>query len=346
MPDDPITAQLRVLNQPKSSDIADLLRKIMTEVEQKGAAAQKWARPHEIGVVNRLPVIGQRVGGFAGGMAGALGGEAISPFGGGAFGAPVGRVLGAAGGGVLGEDARRRILPLFGEQSPNADQSQSQLAVDSAISGGLGNGTFVGPIIGTAYAWGRGAAGRNRTQVDPDPYPPGRWAVAQAKKKYPILSKLPLLMTTGSGPYESETYEPTDTTNPYPGKWNIQLRSEQSMRDQSLLPDTVASEGLHALYALDPRYRAATKAFGASMTQDQLDASRKMYEREKAQNNDIGSESFEEWLPRVQAQEYIRGYLFPNVNPGWTGPKGEGQYTVQQMQLLDQLKNYLQTPAQ
>lgn len=168
-------------------------------------------------------------------------------------------------------------------------------------------------------------------------------AVATAKQRYPRLAGLPIALTMGTGPYESETYEPTDKANPMPGQWNIQLRSPKSMADPSIFPDTVASESLHALYAKDPQYQAQTKAFVSSMTPDQLGAAKKAYERQKATNNDVGNETFQQWLPRVQAQEYIRGHLFPNVNPGWTGPQGEGGYTPQQQKQLTALKSYLMT---
>jgi hypothetical protein len=166
-------------------------------------------------------------------------------------------------------------------------------------------------------------------------------AVGAAKEKYPAISQLPIALTTGTGPYESETYEPDDKSNPMAGQWNIQLRSEKSMSDPTLFPDTVASESLHALYDSDPHYQAATESFVKSMTPEQIAAARAVYKRQEEENHDIGGEPFEKWLPRVQAQEYIRGYLFPNVNPGWTGDKGEGGYTKAQQKQLDSLKAYM-----
>ena len=167
-------------------------------------------------------------------------------------------------------------------------------------------------------------------------------AVSAAKQMYPRIAHLPIALTSGHGPGESETYEPGDSTNPMKGHWNIQLRSARSkaMAGQ-MLSDTVASESLHGLYATDPKYQAMTKAFVASMTPQQLKASRRAYDSEAKIFGQAPSQRFEDWLPRVQAQEYIRGHLFQNVNPGWAGPKGEGGYTPEQEKHLTAMKAYL-----
>ncbi len=173
----------------------------------------------------------------------------------------------------------------------------------------------------------------------PDPY---AGSVAAAKQMYPRLAHLPIALTSGTGAGESETYEPGDNTNPVKGHWNIQLRSSRSKAmNGEMLRDTVASESLHGLYATDPQYQAATKAFVASMTPQQLKSARHAYDNEAKIFGQAPSDSFEKWLPRVQAQEYIRGHLFQNVNPGWAGPKGEGGYTPQQEKQLKALKDYL-----
>lgn len=168
-------------------------------------------------------------------------------------------------------------------------------------------------------------------------------AVNTAKTRYPRLASYPIALTTGKGPYESETFKPEDKDNPMPGQWNIQLRSAKSMANPSLLPDTVASEMQHALYEKDARYKAETDAFVKSMTPDQLASAKRAYQNEKIRFGDTGDDTFQQWLPKVQAQEYIRGHLFPNVNPGWTGPQGEGGYTPQQQKQLTALKTYLMT---
>lgn len=166
-------------------------------------------------------------------------------------------------------------------------------------------------------------------------------AVTQALSKYPWLRKLgPLALVQGTGPGESETYLPQDSDNPVPDHFTVQLRSARSSNNPNLWVDTLASEGLHGLQARDPIYQQFTKEFVSSMTPDQIADSRRAYQEDKKIFGDDG-EPFQQWLPRVQAQEYIRGFVFPALNPGWTGPRGEGGYTPFQQKLLQRLKERL-----
>ena len=177
-------------------------------------------------------------------------------------------------------------------------------------------------------------------QPAPDPY---AQAVTEAKQKYPRFANIPIKLTTGSGPGWSETYEPDDKENPHPGNWTVQLRSDEAKNGKVPHSSTVGFEMIHALQANDPQYQKMTDQFVKSMTPSQLSSAKQAYQRDKKVFGT--TESFDKWLPRVQAQEYIRGGIFTDVIPNWVGPKGEGQYTPQQTQLLGQIKNYLQTPA-
>jgi hypothetical protein len=152
-------------------------------------------------------------------------------------------------------------------------------------------------------------------------------------------------LTSGSGPGYSETYEPDEKGaggNPYPGNWTVQLRNPGVIKDPSQWQDYIGLESLHPLYAQDQGYRALTNEFVKSMTPEQMRSARTAYQRDKKIFGD-SNEPFDKWLPRVQAQEYIRGGIFTKAIPNWIGPKGEGGYTPAQMKLLQKIKNYLET---
>lgn len=176
-------------------------------------------------------------------------------------------------------------------------------------------------------------------QPQADPY---QSAVQDAKQRYPRISNIPFTLTTGSGPGMSETYEPDDPANPHKGNWTVQLRHPSVVGNRSTWSDYIALESLHPLYANDKGYQQLTKQFVQSMTPEQMKAAKAAYEHDKKVFGDT-SESFEKWLPRVQAQEYIRGMIFPKASPGWLGPKGEGGYTSKQLKLGQQIDQYLRS---
>ncbi len=169
-------------------------------------------------------------------------------------------------------------------------------------------------------------------------------AVQTAKQRYPRISNIPMALTTGKGPFFSETYEPEDPQNPQRGDWTVQLRSPGAIANKAQWPSVVGLEALHPLFAQDPKYQAFTKQFTGMMTPGQLADARRAYARDVQMGaTNPQHEPFDKWLQRVQAQEYIRGGIFTDVIPNWVGPKGEGHYTPEEMQLLDKIKAYLQS---
>lgn len=174
-----------------------------------------------------------------------------------------------------------------------------------------------------------------------DPYAD---AIQQAQATYPRIKSIPFALTVGKGPGMSETYEPDEKGeggNPFPGKWTVQLRNPEVIQNRSIWPDYIALESLHPLYAQDKGYQQLTQQFVKSMTPDQLADARKAYKRD---TEVFGvTESFDKWIGRVQAQEYIRGMLFPKVIKNWLGPSGEGRYTPNQLKLGRQIDQYLRS---
>lgn len=123
----------------------------------------------------------------------------------------------------------------------------------------------------------------------------------------------------------------------------MQLRDSGVKNDPSAWKDYIGLESLHPLYANDKGYQELTKEFVKTLKANpaQMADIHRAYDRDKKV---FGTkESFDKWLPRVQAQEYIRGGIFTKQIPGWVGPKGEGRYTPEQMKLLDRIKQYLST---
>ena len=171
----------------------------------------------------------------------------------------------------------------------------------------------------------------------PDPY---TTAIQRAKLQYPWMKRFGnIVLTQGTGAGESESYMPTAEDNPKPGNYTVQLR--KAAKNQSYWPALLGRESIDWLARSDPRYQAARDAFVQSMSPDQLRLSRRAYERDKKDFPGGVSNNFNDWLRDVQAQEYMGAYLVPESAPGWTGPKGEGQYTPEQIKLLDGLKTYL-----
>lgn len=162
-------------------------------------------------------------------------------------------------------------------------------------------------------------------------------AVMDAKQQYPRLTKWPVVLDVGKGEGYSETYPPDEDANPHRPMWTVQLRHPSVVGDPSKWPDYLGLESLHWLQKEDPKYQQFTSQFINSMTDRQLGDAYQSYQREGDHR------SFSEWLHTVQAQEYIRGGLFPRAIPNWLGPKGEGAYTPDQMRLLKQINQYLRS---
>lgn len=166
-------------------------------------------------------------------------------------------------------------------------------------------------------------------------------AINQASQRYPWMKRFggKVALTQGTGAGESESYMPGAPDNPKPGNYTVQLRKASS--DPSYWPALLGRESIDWLARSDPAYQAVRQAFINSMTHQQRTASQGAYARDKKDFPGGVSNNFDDWMRDVQAQEYIGAYLVPESSPGWTGPNGEGQYTPEQIQMLDRLKQHL-----
>lgn len=171
----------------------------------------------------------------------------------------------------------------------------------------------------------------------PDPY---TTAIQRARLQYPWMKRFGnIALTQGTGAGESESYMPTAEDNPRPGSYTVQLR--KAANNPSYWPALLGRETIDWLARTDPVYKKAAAAFIKSMTPKQLSDARWAYQQDLKDFPEDKDRSFEDFLKGAQAQEYIGAYLVPESSPGWMGPKGEGQYTPEQIKLLDGLKTYL-----
>jgi hypothetical protein len=172
-----------------------------------------------------------------------------------------------------------------------------------------------------------------------DPYAA---AVQQAMQQFPWLRRMnvPIRLTTGTGPYMSESYDPAAEENPYPGNFVVQLRNPQLVKDQSQWPSALGREGMDYMARHDPFFQSTARQFRTLMPPQQIAVARQRYQNEVARNGE--TRSFEDFLKGAELQDMIGGYVFDM--PGWRN----FQYSQQQRQLLDKLKGYMwqgQTPT-
>lgn len=168
------------------------------------------------------------------------------------------------------------------------------------------------------------------------PADPMATAVKEAKTRYPWLKRFDkVAITKGNGPYESESYMPDATDNPKPGHYTVEVRSDNMKKNPQQWADLLGREGLDWLARSDPVFQSTAQQFVASMSDKQIKRSRERFKEEGSKG------TFDDFMREAEAQEYIGGYLTPQAAPGWTGPKGEGQYTPEQIRLLEQLRAYL-----
>lgn len=178
-----------------------------------------------------------------------------------------------------------------------------------------------------------------QNQPKADPYDT---AVKTAMQRYPWLRTIgaPIKLTTGKGPYMSESYMPHAEENPHPGNFTVELRHPRLINDPSSWPALIGREGMDYMARHDPTFQSYASQFQKTYTQPQLDRARERYGREQQTHGE--TRTFGDFLKGAENQEYLGGYVFdePNWrNAGWT---------PQQRKLLDGLKNYMwqgQTPT-
>jgi len=139
-----------------------------------------------------------------------------------------------------------------------------------------------------------------------------------------------------------EFYPPWERDNPNQGKTTLQLY-EGAGNDPGKVQSLMAADMMHLLGSVDPRsgqpvdpaFRQLKQELAASLTKEQITLDQRLYQKQ------FGSgprPSFEDWMDHTGTDAYVRGGLFPEVNPEWQRP---GTFTPQQQQILDRMRNHL-----
>lgn len=163
-------------------------------------------------------------------------------------------------------------------------------------------------------------------------------------KKYPALAEhlKNTVAQWGTGPGVMEFYQPDDTENPNAGKITLQFRDRNVNPAQ--IPDFAAADMLHYLGSsksdgstIDPYYGALRQQMLKSRSPQQMQADKENYDIEKKQFGDVGS--YDDYMNKNRADAYMRGAIFPQINPEWSG-----FLSPQQRLIGNNALKYLMTP--
>lgn len=170
----------------------------------------------------------------------------------------------------------------------------------------------------------------------------------QIAVQYPALAKIMENISLGYGPKGAygfmEAYPPWEQMNPTPGRYNISVFN-RDVKGQDLR-DMIAADALHFLGARDPKtgedidpvWRGFREQFWRSLTPEQEKMNREAFHRDTMAGY-AGQGGFESWMDRSRLDAYLRGGLFPQINPEWQKP---GIFSDQQQQMLKNMSRYLQ----
>ena len=166
-------------------------------------------------------------------------------------------------------------------------------------------------------------------------------------EQYPVLAPYAANTVVQRGNADDgrilEHYPPWESDNPNPGKITMELfdRSAKGPQLQSL----VAADMLHTLGAIDPRtgapvdpsYYKLKQELAGSMSPEQHAMNQRAYEGER-KFYPQGMPSYQDWMNSNRTDAYVRGGMFPEVNPEWARP---GTFTPQQADIFKRMKTYL-----
>jgi len=185
-----------------------------------------------------------------------------------------------------------------------------------------------------------------------DPYAP---MVESMRRDYPLIANIPFSVGKGTGPYQSEVYEPWAKDSPTPGQFHIQLRH---YLDQPRKPDDIrrllTGEMMHYLGNVDPRtdqpvnpqWHALKQQVWATMPEHDRKNARDRWMEEQAQPSNE-KRSFDEFLQRSYLDQYIGGVMFPLSDPQWSEwqerAKALPRVAPQQSAVIERMRKLLTT---
>ena len=187
-------------------------------------------------------------------------------------------------------------------------------------------------------------AAKPRPTATPDPFSA---ATSSVQQRFPRLKNVPLNVTTGSGPYESEVYQPWQEDNPAKGKFTVQLRSDQAKSQRGrMLEDSIAAESFHHLGTLkpdgtpvDPEWWNLKQQFRQTLTPGDLKLAKQHWQEEQKSGE---KRSFDDFLNHNYLDMFVRGYIFPeSQGQEWVDRKGK--WNPKQAAVLEKMKQLLQS---
>jgi len=186
--------------------------------------------------------------------------------------------------------------------------------------------------------------GTSSTTTEPQKSPLGPDLLAEAVKQYPILGGLNLSQVTTPMPGDDrmlEFWPPTeegDQQFPRPkglpmGQPGLQIISPDTS------PNDVAADVVsHYLVNTDPTLKAEYQKFSDSFNTP--DGQRRLHEDYKYDYDNSGERRpFDQWAKTTRIPDYLRGYTFKQ----WPEKAYPHMYTPDQIQIMDQIKAYLQS---
>ena len=168
----------------------------------------------------------------------------------------------------------------------------------------------------------------------------GQMLFEKAKTEYPYLADKDIAFdyAPAKGRGFLEFYSPEETgSQEYPRPQNIPMGKvgvqvfDPKTRPVDILADYVSHYGVETDPYLSERYQQ----FQQSFTPEQQKRLQEQYAYYQQHPKYKESRPYEEWLKASGMPGYFRGYTFNQ----WEDPKG--YYTQQQLELLDQVRKYL-----
>ena len=187
------------------------------------------------------------------------------------------------------------------------------------------------------------AAQLTRAQAALDPVLRGVAALYPRLAQY--LPQTVIRRGTARDGRQLEFYPPWESDNPSPGNLTVELFNRR-LRGRNL-SDSIGLDMLHYLgsrtpqgAAVDPTYRALKDAMIEAIRTANRPWDREAYGQERRAG--LAGASYDAWLENNRADAYIRGLVSPRMNPEWQRP---GTYTPEMQRIGQQIRQYLQTPA-
>lgn len=156
-----------------------------------------------------------------------------------------------------------------------------------------------------------------------------RRMAAQVSAKNPRLGNMETILTQGTGPYPVEAFPASEPDNPFYGEGRPTVQFNTNKQAPWATPEQMfLGEHLHFLNQDDPEFRGLKQKFWDSMGEDQQQAFRDFYEKDRAQGE---ARSFEQWLDRSSLDQAIHAVM-TGRGDDWAG----GLFGPQQQSVADE----------